>query len=173
MRLNKKAMELPLNIVIMMIIGLVLFGIGFSMFASFSSEGADTIDNLNSKIKNNIASLECQGDEWICAPSVRIRNGRNGDYNVFVANRGDTDKSFGIKIDLETSSSGDRQVISNDCGEVIVYYPDISVPIQRGQSASFPFTIYTDRVRTAPCSFTTIVETTPDNYKTPLIIRVE
>lgn len=171
MKINKKAMELPLNIVIMLILGLTLFGIGFSMFASFSGEGSETIDKLNSQVKNNIASLECQGDEWICAPSARIKNGDSKNFNIFVANKGNSDSLFGINIEL--SDSGDRTVISNNCGELIIYYPNVEVPIQRGQSASFPYTVYTNRVHTSPCSFTTIIVETKGNYKTPLIIRVE
>lgn len=176
MNLNKKAMELPLNIVIMVIIGIVLFGIGFSMFADFSSEGDEVIDGLNNQIRNDISSLECQGGEWVCAPSTRIRDGDSDTFQIYVANRGQTEDEF--SIDIEQTTSDGKPVINNEnCGSLIIYTPEVSVNIRGGESASFPFTVYTDRITDSPCSFTTIITAKgSDNsveHTTPLIVRVE
>lgn len=171
---NKKAMELPINIVIMTILGLVLFGIGFSMFTSFAQDGDEIISDLNSQIKNNIASIECQGDDWVCAPSVRITNSKRNTFELFISNRDSSSQSFSVKIN--GTDTGSTIVNSANCGFVRIYFPTNDITIPSGNSAVFPYTVNTDRVTNIPCSFTTIAEVSfsaTNVYKTPLNIRVE
>ena len=46
--INKKAQGLPINVIVMMIIGLVLFGIGMALFTDIAGSGEDTIEDFRS-----------------------------------------------------------------------------------------------------------------------------
>ena len=81
---NKKAMEMSINLVVTLIIGIVIFGLGMSLFSKISSSGDDQITDLNNKIKNNIASLECDGDEIICSPSFKMKNGETKTFDLYM-----------------------------------------------------------------------------------------
>ena len=84
--MNKKAMELPLNIVIMLIIGVVIFGLGLGLFSKIAGSSEDQIDDLGERIKLGIASLECDGEDWICIPKSIIEAGESKTFNFYVSN---------------------------------------------------------------------------------------
>lgn len=171
---SKKSMELPINMVVMMIIGLILFGIGMSLFFKISNSGEDQIDELNSKIKNNIASLECSGEDYICAPNIQLKKGDSETYEIFVSNKADTNQVYKIQI----KNLLDNELTSTDCGSIrIVYLEALNQNVLSGNSASFPVIISANKVKKS-CSFTTTVELLTQSgistgHKTPLIIRVE
>ena len=171
-RKNKKSMELPINTVVMMMIGLILFGIGMSLFFKISSSGESQVEELNSKIRTNIASLECSGDDYICAPNIKVRIGDSEVSEVFVSNRDDTNKKFKIVI----NGLVNQELVSTDCGSIrVLYLENLDQTIMSGESASFPVKISADKVK-KPCSFTTTISLLSDSIlvgKTPLIIRVE
>lgn len=174
---SKKGMELPINIVVMMIIGIIIFGIGMSLFSKFSQSGDEQIEELNNKIKNNIASLECGGDEWICSASHKMKNGEEKTFEIFIANLGTNQADFKINIDGVTEDAGKKFIEKTDCGSVVISYPSISISIDSGFSGSIPFKIYATRVTKTPCSFIATAELLDlsNNIieKTPVIIRVE
>lgn len=169
---NKKSMELPINTVVMMMIGLILFGLGMSLFFKISSSSEDTVEDLNSKIRTNIASLECSGDDYICAPNIKVRIGDSEVSEVFVSNRDDTNKEFKIVI----NGLVNQELNSTDCGSIrVLYLVDLEQTIMSGQSASFPVRISANKVKKA-CSFTTTIDLISGTSvvgKTPLIIRVD
>jgi len=178
MILNKKGVSLPINIVVMMIIGIIIFALGMSLFSKISSSGNDQINDLNKKIVNDIASLECSGEDWICSPSNVMKNGENKVFQVYVANKGDVDGQFKISFDnLVDLGNGKKGISKTSCGDLIVLYPTIQTKILSGNSASFPFKVIANRVKKVPCSFVTTVKLLDiNNYvigKTAVIIRVE
>ena len=141
---NKKSMELPINTVVMMMIGLILFGLGMSLFFKISSSSEDTVEDLNSKIRTNIASLECSGDDYICAPNIKVRIGDSEVSEVFVSNRDDTNKEFKIVI----NGLVNQELNSTDCGSIrVLYLVDLEQTIMSGQSASFPVRISANKVK--------------------------
>lgn len=171
---SKKAMELPINMIVMMIIGIILFGIGMSLFSKISSSGEDQIQELNSKIKTNIASLECEGEDRICAPNMKLKNGDSEVYEVFISNKGDTNKEFSIRI----NGLVNQELLSTDCGSVkVIYLEALKQNVLSGKSASMPVKISANKVKKS-CSFTTTIDLIETGKavpvgKTPLIIRVE
>ncbi len=180
MRINKKAFELPISTVIMLIIGITIFGLGIGLFAKISGEGTDVIEDLNNGIKNDLASLECSNDDsWICAPSVKMSVSDSKTFRIYVTNKGSLDGTFKIRfknlVDLGSGSYG----IENDCGSVSIFYADSDTDIRSGSSGSFPFLVKTNRVTREDCTFTGTVEleasgsTEGDGELTPVFIRVE
>ncbi len=97
---SKKGMELPINVVVMTIIGLVIFAMGLALFAQISEEAENTSEGLQDKIKSHISSLECDGEDWVCAPSIKTKLGRSDTFEVFIANRGEENKKFKIEVEF-------------------------------------------------------------------------
>ena len=173
---SKKGMELPVNVVVMTIIGLIIFAMGLALFAQISEEAENTSEGLQDKIKSDISSLECDGRDWICAPSIKIKLGRSDTFEVFIANRGEVNKKFKIEV-TGLDVDGYLGKSSSGCGKVWVDYPDFEDDVQSGFSASIPILVNTKQV-SKECSFTTVVnlnESPSGDFvdKTPLIIRVE
>ena len=175
-----KAQGLPINVVVMMIIGIIIFGLGMGLFSKMSGAGNEEIENLNAQIKNDIASLECDGDDWICSPSNVIDNGDIKTFLIYIANRGEDTSDFEIEITDKSDSKldGKKGIWKDECGGVIITYPDITTSIMSGHSASIPFVVKATRVKKS-CSFVTTatitdVTSSPNKvYKTPIIIRVK
>ncbi len=175
---NKKAMDLPINIVVMMIIGIILFALGMSIFTKMSKSGDDQIEELNNKIKNDISSLECPGDDWICSPSNKLKLGESKVFQVMVANKGDEINTFKVNfpnlIDLDDGKKG---IHKDSCGDLILIQPNLETNILSGNSGSFPFKVIATRVKKTPCSFVTTAELLDGSGniigKTAVILRVE
>jgi len=175
--INKNAMGLPINIVVTMIIGLTIFGLGMGLFSKISGSAGDQVDDLQNQIKNDIAALECQGDEWICSPNNKMKNGGEETFQLYIANHNDEKTSFRVNIELE-DVDGKQGLTKDSCGSVIISsLSDFEVTVKSGFSASVPFIVKATRVSNTPCSFVTTA-TLEDvvsgiEEKTAVIIRVE
>lgn len=171
-----KGQGLPVNIIVMMILGLVLFGLGMAMFTQIASSSEDSVDDLNDRIKSDIASLECSGEQWICAPNYKMGNGDRMTFELFAANRGNTNDQFSVDFNLSEVDPG-KFGITNDCGSILITHPSISPNIRAGFSASFPFVVRASRVGDTPCSFVTSVNLEDSSGdvvgRAPIIIRIE
>lgn len=176
-KLKLKGQGLPINVVVMMIIGIIIFGLGMGLFSKFSNSGNDEIEQLNQKVKTDIASLECEGDEWICSPSNTIKKGNIETFQLYIANRGDNSAKFSIEFnDLIVVESGKKGLTKTDCGSILISYPNIPIDVASGHGASLPFIVKATRVSKS-CSFVTTATLINNNdgqkYKTPVVIRVE
>lgn len=172
---NNKSQGLPINVLVMIIIGIIIFSIGFALFNKLYNQGDETIDKLNLQVKNNIEELHCQNDEWICAPNFKIKNGKQETFLIYIVNNADTKKKYNVKINDDTS--WEQKISNEDCGSVELKYPaNNEISIDSGKSAEVPFIINANKVQ-PPCSFITKAEIIDelDNIKgqTPIIIRVE
>lgn len=174
----KKAQGLPINILVMLIIGIVIFGLGMALFTNVFNSSDDSIEKLGLEIQNDIASLECQGEDWICSPSNKMKITESRNFNIFIANRDAKDaKNFKVEINREELGDGKLGIIKDECGEILIVYPEMEITIQPGHSASIPFNVKATRV-TSECSFVTSATLTDESdpnfeKKTPIIIRVE
>lgn len=188
---SKKAMELTINMVVMLIIGVILFGLGIGLFGRFADSGQEEIEDLNNRLRQNINALECSGDEWICVPSIKMQDGDTAYGQVFVVNRGEAAAEFGVEIKLTEA----QDIEKDNCGAVTVKYLSDAVSIQPGKSTSIPFLVLANKVTNTPCSFVTSVgfksnspssvvigadetganiqKTDFDNEKSALIVSVE
>lgn len=174
---NKKAMELSVNIVVMVIIGIVLFGLGMSLFGKLTGAGDEQIEDLSRQVKEDLGRLECQGDNWICAPTVSMKLGDKQNSYIYVVNRGESREEF--SVNLSSSSMGFEQegakyifTKDEDCGSIVIAPYTGKLGIESGSSAGFPIQVLTSRVIRESCSFTLLAELS-NGEKTPLIITVE
>ena len=177
---SKKAMAIAVNTVVMLIIGITIFGLGMGLFGRLGASADDEIENLNNKIRSDIASLECDGDEWICVPSYKMKDGDQKTFDIFIANHADASDDFSISLDLVEIDAGVFGIDkSSSCGLVAVnYLNNGKVTIDSGYSGSLPFIVRATRVTKTPCSFittATLKKTSDNNFeeKTSVIVRVE
>jgi hypothetical protein len=150
------------------------------LFSKVSSSGEDQINELSNKIKTGITSLECDGEEWICSPSYKIKNGNSQTFNLYVSNKGEENAYYKVEFpNLATITDDGKEGINKDnCGSVFLLYPPIEFNVLSGESAQIPFTIKATKVTNTPCSFITTAKLIdiqdPDfEQKTSVIIRVE
>ena len=179
---NKKAMELPVNVVVMVIIGIIIFSMGLALFSRVLGAGDDKVDLAITMVKGGIESLECEGDEWICSPSVSMKDGDTKDFKIYVANRGELDSKFEVDLPNLVEVSGGFG-IKKDCGEIIVIYPkDIKSNIFSGEGAEVPYQVKANNIKSRPCSFVTtaVLDDSDDknfedaeNKKAAMIIEVK
>ena len=173
---TKNAQGLPINIVVTLIIGIIIFGLGFAMFAKISKSGDDEIERLNSKIRTDLHSLECDGENWICSPNYQIENGQIDIFSIYVANQGETNEEF--SVDIKDAIDNKLTLESDKCGSIDLSYPSVTFNVRSGESASIPFRVSANKVKTQPCSFvTTALLTNPTDstflQKTSVIIRIK
>lgn len=173
---TNKAQGLPVNIVVTVIIGLVLFGLGMGLFTEIFSSGDEQIGDWNKEIVNGITSLECDGGDWICSPAYELDNGEGGTFTLYIANKGDTNQKFNINfLDID---GAEGEIERNNCGSIVLnYLTDIDLSILSGESAKIPFYVKATQVTKVPCSFPTIVTLLDEDGneldRTSVIIKVQ
>lgn len=64
--LSKKAIELSLNFIVILIITLVVFGFGVKFISDLSSKATEIQDVSMSELDNKIGELICEGSERVC-----------------------------------------------------------------------------------------------------------
>lgn len=148
-----KAQGLPVNTVIMVIIGLTIFGLGMGLFTSISNSGQDEIDKLNEQVRTGINSLECDGADWICSPARELKNGEGATFDLNIANKGEENQQFSIKF-LGVDAGSEGEILKDGCGSVTLnYLNDLQVNILSGESATIPYYVKARNVEKIPCSF--------------------
>lgn len=174
--ISKKAMELPINIVVMLIIGILLFGMGIALFSQFIGAGEEQVSELESQVENDLGQLQCDGNDWICAPTVDM--GLNDDKTsyVYVVNREDSKQEYSISLSsssMTKDTEGAKQVFekNDECGSIVVAPYSGEISIESGDTAGFPLQIFSSRVIKESCSFTLLAELN-NGEKTPLIISI-
>lgn len=178
---SKKGIELAINTVVMLIIGLVLFGLGMSLFTQIASGGEDQIDDMRVEIVDSLAGLECNSQEWLCIPTTRLDQGERQTVNVYVTNLADSEQNIAISLPSSLTPRADNAnafvLDKSNCGSItLIPYPN-PLPIARGEVAKIPMFVETNTVSRA-CSFTTSIEIVnsgnPGNgEKAPVVIQVE
>lgn len=182
---SKKAVELAINTVIMLIIGLVLFGLGMSLFFQIAGGGEDQVDQMRVEILDSLAGLECNSQEWLCVPTTKLDQGDAQTIYVYVTNLADTEQNIGISFPTssslsertDTSNPKDRILTKSGCGSLtLIPYPN-SIIIARGEVAKIPMFVESNTVSKA-CSFTTSIQiensgNPGDGEKAPVVIQVK
>lgn len=172
---NKKAQELPINILVLIIIGIILFGISIAIFHKFSSSSEDRIQQLQGEIRSSMSGLECENDKYICSPTVKLKPGNEITSNIFIANLKDSNKNFELSIN-GTTGPGSVNITKSGCGKVKIMFPEFDQNIDSGKSAKVPIIVKANRVKDAPCSFVTVAEvevgsSSPKTKTAAIIIR--
>ena len=170
---NNKAMELPINIVVSVIIGIVIFAVGLQLTTQIFSEGESIVSNENERVSQGIRDLQCQGDNsWICTPTLVMRNGERSTSTINIINL-DLDSTRTFSVEFEGLEDN---LLSSDCGSVAFsHYPN-PFTVNPGEGLTITYTVVASRISEVPCSITTLARLKEDPNtiidSTPVIIQV-
>ena len=64
--LNKKAVELSLNFIVILIISIIIFGFGVKFISDLSSQAVEITDMTISELDERIGDIICEGSERVC-----------------------------------------------------------------------------------------------------------
>ncbi len=171
---SKSAQSFPIQIVLMVILGVVLLGMGLGLFGRIFLGGEDFTQDLSSSLKNNIDANYCQGEKTLCAPNIVLR-GKDSDISALnVVNLESTTKTYRLAINFPITPNQ----IDASCGVLDVQAYNLDFTIESGKAAQIPIAFSKVNVNSRPCSFTTTAYLTEagsevPNSRIPLIIRVE
>ena len=70
--LNKKAIELSLNFMVILIISIVIFGFGIKFIQKLSSQATELQDITIGELDERIGNLVCEGSDRVCIGIDRI-----------------------------------------------------------------------------------------------------
>lgn len=98
--LNKRAIELSLNFLVIFIISIVIFGFGISFIKRLSSEAIDLQDIAIADLDKRISDVICEGSDRVCIGRERltIRRKELGVFGLKILNMLDS-QEFEIKVD--------------------------------------------------------------------------
>ena len=170
----KKAQGISINVIVMLILGIIIFGMGIALFNKIYSSSDEQVEILNERVKSGLSALECQGDDWLCSPSADIRLGRSSTFFIYAVNRDEASKIY--SIDMELENVGDRMGLTSECGDVEISVANIESNIMSGTATAFPYFVDTNRVGQTPCSFVTVAMLMSEGEeiaRTPIIIVVD
>ncbi len=168
-------MELPVNIVVTIIIGIIIFGLGMGLFSKIYKSSDDEVNELVTRMQASISNLQCSNDDkWICSPANEMKIGDKAYFSLDVTNKGDTQD---FRVEFEGIDSSNNNEYSKDgCGSIFVYYPPMSQQIMASDSGRFPFSVSSSKV-TEPCSFVLtaklIGEIDGEISRTAVIVKVK
>lgn len=64
--LNKKAVELSMNFIVILIISIIIFGFGIRFISKLSSQATELQEMTTSELDERIGSLVCEGSDRVC-----------------------------------------------------------------------------------------------------------
>ena len=150
----KDAQGLPINVVVMMIIGLVLFTLGMTLFFQIYDSGEEMVNRMNNDIRTDITARECDGDHWLCAPSFTLPPGDGQSFRLQLTNQDDSDATFTLAFDDDNYRSlSNGFAIEQACGSIEVTPATKPVTLEPGASAWFPMYVEMTELKDQPCSF--------------------
>ena len=80
--LNKGAIELSLNFIVILIITLIIFGFGISFISNLSSKATELQELTMSELDERIGNLVCEGSERVCV-GVDRKTIKRTNFDIF------------------------------------------------------------------------------------------
>ena len=80
--INKKAIELSLNFIVILIISIVIFGFGIQFISRLSSQATEMQDLTISDLDDRIGNLVCESSERICV-GIDRKTIKRANFDVF------------------------------------------------------------------------------------------
>lgn len=142
---DKKAMELPLNFIVILIISLIIFGFGITFISTLSSQAIDITQLTFDELDQKISEVICEGSERVCI-GIDRKNVLRKEFGVFgikIFNilESPPDKS-GQDFDIEIAPSDsigftkDKTPIEcPPCKPLLINPKSRSVPIKQNEEA--------------------------------------
>lgn len=102
--MNKKAIELSINFIVIIIISLVVFSFGVRYIYQLGSEANKLKDMAVEELDRKIGSLACEGSERVCL-GIGTKTIKKGHFDVFglrITNVLDDNYEFNIEVNSST-----------------------------------------------------------------------
>ena len=176
----KKSQELPVNIIVMAIIGIIIFGLGIGLFGSISNNSSREVERLNKRISTELDELACRGEDYLCVPQeYRVRRGKSNVFEIFITNKAQSKKTFKLQIGKVTEKEDPNieiNVEKTGCGEITLLFPKNknTLELGDGKSAKVPFTVRAKKAK-SKCQFIIpayLMEGTSQVGVVPLIVDI-
>ncbi|TKJ17734.1 hypothetical protein CEE44_04340 [Candidatus Woesearchaeota archaeon B3_Woes] len=108
--MNKKGLQLTINFIVMLVIALVVFGMGLSLFRKFFVEADVIKQNLDDQTKKEIQQIMMSSaDQVVVYPSqLTVRQGKSDIVGIGILNINDNTTSFGITPSWDGTSCYDN-----------------------------------------------------------------
>lgn len=115
--LNRKAIELSLNFIVILIISIIIFGFGIRFIQKLSSQATELQDITVSELDERIGNLVCEGSERVCIGIDRktIKRAKFDIFGLKIINILES-QNFDIVVSRPTPSgyTKDKQKIQSD-----------------------------------------------------------
>ena len=104
--MNKKAFELSINFIVILIISIVIFGFGIKFVYDLMNQANEIKDITEKEINAQLENILCDSSERICigTSTKEIRPNKVGVFTVGILNTGDESEFY---IDVKESDSDD------------------------------------------------------------------
>lgn len=80
--LNRKAIELSLNFIIILILSIIIFGFGIRFISKLSTQAIELQDVTTSELDERIGNLVCEGSDRVCV-GIDRKTIRRTKFDVF------------------------------------------------------------------------------------------
>ena len=171
----KKSQSLPIDLVVKIIIGLIIFGMGYFLFQKIFLSSEDKVSDLGNNVRENLESIGCDGSNSICVPTFDLRQGEVVNSKVVVTNKDTNNKD--LKIGINDNKYVSNVLTKESCGNILIVYYDKELSIKSQKSSEFPIQIEADNIIKRPCSFISKINLLDNNDNiidsTPLIINIK
>ena len=157
---SKRSQELPVNVIVMLILGVIIFSMGIVLFSKFYDKGEDEIGEIKRITRDEFLKLECADDtSYLCIPVVKTKGERKLTVQAYVTNYKEQ-----YERTLKITGGG-----SASCGagggsaQVRVY--DKEFVIKSSESIAIPIHIYDINLKDESCFVT--IELKDETVTTP------
>ena len=118
MKMNKKAIQLSVNFIVMVIIAIIVFGFGLKIASDMMSKGSQVTEMKFKEIDTQIQHLACATAERVCLPSQTKTLGDNPVFfGLVIENVFGEEADFDVNVvevqgnpNLEFNPNGERPV---------------------------------------------------------------
>jgi hypothetical protein len=122
---NKKAIELSINFVVLLIIALVVFGMGLTLFRKFFVQAEAIQENLDEQTRKELQQRMMNSLEQVVIypTQMTIKKGRGDVFGVGILNIGNDADLFYIEADFSTNPlcyNRDGESMACDAGDISV-----------------------------------------------------
>jgi len=131
---NKKAIELSLNFIVVIIISIIIFGFGVRFISRLASEATELQDITIDELDQRIGNLVCEGSDRVCIGIDRkiIKRTRFEVFALKIINIFD-DQSFDITVSRPTPSGYTRNKVPIQTDNLIWTPKERSIFIERNE----------------------------------------
>ena len=132
--INKKAIELSLNFIIILIISIIIFGFGIRFISKLSSQATELQDLTIGELDDRIGNLVCEGSDRVCIGIDRktIKRTKFDVFGVKIVNILDS-QNFDITVSRPSPSGYTKNKAAIEKDDLVWNPKSRSVTIEKNE----------------------------------------